>query len=75
MDDLRPFLQELEPEVAEVVRRVEGMNGAEPQPRDAVARELRLEPQDVDRMHKRGMFKLRMAFGKSRNQARPAGSA
>ena len=74
-DDLKPFLSELDPQVAEVVRRVEGMNGSEPQPREAVARALDLEPQEVDRLHKRGMFKLRMAFGKSRNQEDRAGGS
>ncbi|MEJ2666978.1 MAG: topoisomerase C-terminal repeat-containing protein [Deinococcales bacterium] len=73
-EDLRPFLGELEPQVAEVVRRLEGMNGSEPQPRETVARELALNPEDVDRLHKRGMFKLRMAFGKSRTR-RQAGPA
>ena len=70
--DLAPFLGELEPEVAEVVRRVEGMNGESPQPREAVGRSLQLSPEEVARLHKRGMFKLRMAYGKHRNQQGPA---
>jgi len=74
-EDLRPFLDELDPQVADVVRRVEGMNGSEPQPHDDVARALNLEPGDVERLHKRGMFKLRMAFGKSRNQEDRAGGS
>ncbi|MEJ2292478.1 MAG: type I DNA topoisomerase [Deinococcales bacterium] len=66
--DLERFLNELDPQVAEVVARVEGMEGREPQPHDEVGRALAVSPEEVARLHKRGMFKLRMAFGKSRSQ-------
>ncbi len=66
--DLAPFLEELEPQVAEVVRRVEGMNGHTPQPPEEVGRGLALSAEEVTRLHKRGMFKLRMAYGKHRSQ-------
>ena len=70
--DLARFLGELDPQVAEVVARVEGMGGHEPQPHDEVGRALAVSPDEVARLHKRGMFKLRMAFGKSRSQERQA---
>ncbi len=70
--DLAPFLGELDPQVAEVVARVEGMNGHEAQPPEEVSKALRVSQDEVARLHKRGMFKLRMAFGKSRNQERQA---
>jgi len=70
--DLAPFLGQLDPQVAEVVARVEGMNGREAQPPDEVSRAMQVSRDEVVRLHKRGMFKLRMAFGKSRNQERQA---
>ncbi len=73
--ELAPFLGDLEPQVAEVVRRVEGMNGHEPQPREEVGRAMQLSAEEVARLHKRGMFKLRMAYGKRRSQEGGAGPA
>ncbi len=73
--DLARFLGELDPQVAEVVARVEGMEGHEPQAHDAVGKALAVSPEEVARLHKRGIFKLRMAFGKSRNQERRADRA
>ena len=42
------------------------MNGTEQRPLVEVADELGLAEEDVKAKHKRGMFKLRMAFGKAR---------
>ena len=64
--DLQPFLGELDEDVREVVVRLEGMNGTEQRPLVEVADELGLAEEDVKAKHKRGMFKLRMAFGKAR---------
>ncbi len=66
--DLAPFLGELDPQVAEAVARIEGMNGYPAQPQEDVSRALQVSQDEVVRLHKRGMFKLRMAFGKHRNQ-------
>jgi DNA topoisomerase-1 len=67
-DDLKPFLGELEGTVAQVVRRIEGMDGAK-QDVAQIADALGLPEEEVKALHKRGMFKLRMAFGKSRRAA------
>lgn len=53
----------------EVVVRREGMQGRSSQPADVVAADLGLPEDEVERLHKRGMFKLRMAFGKARSSA------
>lgn len=66
--DLAPFLTELEPQVADVVRRVEGMAGHRAAPKADVAQALDIDADEVARLHKKGMFKLRMAFGKQRSE-------
>ncbi len=73
--DLAPFLGELEPRTAEVVRRLEGMEGTASQDREAVASALGVSAADVATLHKRGMFKLRMAFGKQRREQEQRGGA
>ncbi|MEX2543444.1 MAG: type I DNA topoisomerase [Trueperaceae bacterium] len=69
--DLRAFLGELEETTAEVVRRIEGLDG-EKRPVADVADSLGLAEEEVKALHKRGMFKLRMAYGKARKAAEPA---
>ncbi len=66
--DLEPFLSELDAEAREVVTRLEGMAGRQPQDGVSVADELGLAEEAVKAAHKRGMFKLRMAFGRARNK-------
>jgi DNA topoisomerase-1 len=70
-DDLRPFLDELEDSTAQVVSRLEGMDGPK-QPVEDVADSLGLAEEEVKTLHKRGMFKLRMAYGKARKSAEAA---
>lgn len=67
--DLEPFLPELDDEVREVVVRLEGMQGHAPQDLKAVTDKLGLSEEAVKKAHKRGMFKLRMAYGKARKEA------
>ncbi|MBS3933450.1 MAG: DNA topoisomerase I, partial [Truepera sp.] len=62
---LAAHLSELEPQDAEVVKRLEGLGQAK-QALPEVARALRLGEDELKRAHKRGMFKLRMAFGRAR---------
>ena len=61
----------LEPEVAEVVARVEGLNGNSATDAETVAKLLGRSEREVAAMYKRGMFKLRMAYGKARREAGP----
>lgn len=68
--DLEPFLAELDEDVREVVARVEGMAGNDPQDVATIADSLGLKEEDVRAAHKRGMFKLRMAYGKARKAKR-----
>lgn len=72
--DLEPFLAELDDDVRQVVARLEGMAGNNPQDVASVADSLGLKEEDVQAAHKRGMFKLRMAYGKAR-KANAANSA
>jgi DNA topoisomerase-1 len=72
--DLEPFLAELDDNVRAVVARVEGMAGNDPQDMATIADSLGLKEEDVQAAHKRGMFKLRMAYGKAR-KANAANSA
>ncbi len=65
---LAAHLNELDAQDAEVVRRLEGMNGQQPQAPAQVARSLELSEDEVRAAHKRGMFKLRMAYGKARKE-------
>ncbi len=68
-DDLEPFLPRLDSQAAEVVTRLEGMRGKHVQDEAGVAQALSLSPEEVKKAHKRGMFKLRMAYGKARQKA------
>ncbi len=75
LKELETLLPGLDQETATVVAKVEGMRGESAQNVAAVARELKLSTEDVKAIHKRGMFKLRMAFGRARknnNQAEAA---
>ena len=67
--DLEPHLGELEEPAREAVVRLEGMGGHTPQALVAVADQLGLSEEDLRKLHKRGMFKLRMAYGKARSAA------
>jgi DNA topoisomerase-1 len=62
---LAAHLSELDPQDAEVVKRLEGLGQAK-QALPEVARSLRLSEAELERIRKRGMFKLRMAFGRAR---------
>ncbi len=68
-DQLASHLDHLDAPTREVVVRREGMQGRTAQPVEAVSNELDLPESEVARLHKRGMFKLRMAFGKARSSA------
>ena len=68
-DDLSQHLAELDKNVADVVTRIEGLNGSAAIDLKAVATATRLTEEEVAAMHKRGMFKLRMAHGKARAQS------
>ena len=65
-EELARFLHLLSPQDADVVRRLEGWNGNGKQDATAVAQELGLSSDEVQAVHKRGLFKLRMAFGRAR---------
>ena len=65
---LEPFLAELDTEAASVVSRLEGMRGESPQDIATVADTVGLSEEAVRAAHKRGMFKLRMAYGRARKE-------
>ncbi len=67
--DLERHLDDLDPQVREVVTRLEGMQGKVKQDPVAVADDLGLVEEDVEKLRKRGLFKLRMAYGKERAAA------
>jgi DNA topoisomerase-1 len=67
--DLEPFLNELDDIAKNVVMRVEGMKGHKKQDLVAVTDELGLSQEEVEKAYKRGMFKLRIAFGKARKNS------
>ena len=67
--DLEPFLGELDKNVRDVVVRLEGMEKRKPQDVGTVAGELGLSEEEVKAAHKRGMFKLRMAYGRAKKEA------
>ncbi|HEX7004445.1 MAG TPA: type I DNA topoisomerase [Trueperaceae bacterium] len=71
--ELKRHLDELEADTAQVVRRLEGMDGPEQEVAE-VADTLGLSEEDVRALHKKGMFKLRMAFGRARKAAEDAGN-
>ncbi len=66
--DLEPFLNELDDTAKNVVMRVEGFKGHTKQDMIAVTDELGLKQEDIEKAYKRGMFKLRMAYGRSRKE-------
>lgn len=68
--DLEPFLVELDDTAKNVVMRVEGMKGHKKQDIVAVTDELGLSQEEVEKAYKRGMFKLRIAFGKARKDVK-----
>ena len=63
---------DLDPEVADVVSKLEGMRGESVQDIATVADSVGMSEEDVKAAHKRGMFKLRMAFGRARKDAENA---
>lgn len=67
--DLEPYLELLDPEVAAVVTRTEGMAGHAKTSMAEAAAELGIDEAEAQARHKRGMFKLRVAFGKERKAA------
>jgi DNA topoisomerase I len=70
--DLEPFLNELDETDKNVVMRVEGMKGHKKQDIVAVTDELGLSQEEVEKAYKRGMFKLRIAYGKARKEVKKA---
>ncbi len=66
--DLAPFLDRLAEVEAELARRVEG----EGQPLEVVAEALGLSRKEAERLHKRALFKLRMAYGRAKKAATSA---
>jgi DNA topoisomerase I len=66
--DLEPFLNDLDDTAKNVVMRVEGMKGHKKQDIVAVTDELGLSQEEVEKAYKRGMFKLRITFGKARKE-------
>jgi DNA topoisomerase I len=65
--DLEPHLDQLEPLTREVVERLEGMAGRPKQAVVKVADDLGLAQEAVEHERKRGLFKLRMAYGRARS--------
>ena len=70
--DLEPFLKLLSEQDAKVVARIEGMNGFAKQDISNIIKDLGLSEEAIKAAHKRGMFKLRMEFGKARKQKEAA---
>jgi DNA topoisomerase-1 len=70
--DLEPFLGDLDDTAKNVVMRVEGMKGQTKKDIVAVTDELGLSQEEVEKAYKRGMFKLRIAFGKARKEVKEA---
>ncbi len=72
IQDLEPFLKLLSEQDAKVVARLEGMNGFVKQDISNIIKDLGLSEEAIKAAHKRGMFKLRMEFGKARKQKKAA---
>ncbi len=72
-EQLERHLDDLDDETRAVVTRLEGMAGEAARSVVHVADELGLAEEDVEKARKRGLFKLRMAYGKARSAdgARP----
>lgn len=64
--DLEAQLDVLDDDARAVITRLEGMEGRPRQALVAVADELGLAQEEVERLRKRALFKLRMAHGKAR---------
>lgn len=64
--DLETQLDVLDDDARAVITRLEGMEGRPRQALVAVADELGLAQEEVERLRKRALFKLRMAHGKAR---------
>lgn len=64
--DLEPFLHLLDETDREIVVAVEGMQGRQPRELASVAEDLGLPVDDAAARHKKGLFKLRVAFGRAR---------
>jgi DNA topoisomerase-1 len=64
-EQLSVFLTELDTEDAKVIKHLEGL-GTNKEDTATVADRLGLSEEDVKAAHKRGMFKLRMAYGRAR---------
>ena len=65
-EELAGFLDMLSEQDAKVVSLIEGMNGNEKRDILSITDELDLSEEEVKKIHKSSMFKLRMAFGRSR---------
>jgi DNA topoisomerase I len=65
-EELERHLGDLDAETRAVVERLEGMGGRRAQSVVKVADDLGMAEEEVERARKRGLFKLRMAFGKAR---------
>ncbi len=70
--DLEPFLNELDAPARAVVLRLEGMGGQRKRDIPSVTGELGMSEEEVRAAHKRGMFKLRMAYGRARRETAEA---
>ena len=68
-EELSQHLSELDKDIADVVVRIEGLNGSSANDLQTVAIATKFTEEEVAAMHKRGMFKLRMAYGKARAQS------
>jgi DNA topoisomerase-1 len=66
--DLEPFLNQLDDTAKHVVMRVEGLKGHRKQDLVSLTDELGLKQEDIEKAYKRGMFKLRMAYGRARKE-------
>lgn len=66
LEDLEPFLADLDDTARNVVMRVEGLKGHPKQDLLTLTDEFGLSQEDIEKAYKRGMFKLRMAYGRSR---------
>ena len=61
-------MNELDSNVADVVTRLEGMKNTSEQDIADIADALGMSEEEVRAAHKRGMFKLRMAYGRARKE-------
>lgn len=71
LEDLAPFVKDLPADAAQAVTRLEGI-GMKAEPAAVVAASLELTEDELKKLHRSGMFRLRMAFGKARSAAEQA---